>query len=185
MQHISKLRNKRPNGGSSIERSSLIFLDIETTGLYPNRGARVTEIAILNRNKSLLKWHQGNDGNINESLENKFPTVYEHLAIGVVVGHNIGFDLEFLAYEAGRLGLRGPDVLFIDTLRLAQKICDQVQDFELETLLRKFDISIDEPMHTAIVDAQAARALFWKLVNAGEIETLGDANMQRLNWTIS
>src|SRR5699024_6356177 len=106
----------------------------------------------------------------------------DQLTTGVVVGHNVGFDLGFLAYEAERLGFRGPELLFIDTLVLAKKICDNTLDYQLSTLLGVFNISITGQLHTAAVDAAATRALFWKLINLGNIETLVKTGMRRLNW---
>ena len=183
MQLINSLRDAQPCSVQSVERTSFIFLDIETTGLYPNRGARITEIAILNRNSTTFAWKGDKDKLSDKKLAEQLPVVLRHLTTGVVVGHNISFDLGFLAYEADRLRFRGPKVLFVDTLGLAKKLCDNLKDYKLATLLENFEISTDGPLHTAIVDAQVTRALFWKLVNTGDVETLKEAGMQQLSWT--
>jgi len=42
----------------SIELSNFLFLDIETTGLRPDRGARITEIAIYSRSQQIEVWRK-------------------------------------------------------------------------------------------------------------------------------
>ena len=183
MKSITHLREATPNSRQSIERTSFAFFDIETTGLRPDRGARITEIAIFDRRSEQLNWNQPQETPSDEKLAEQLPTVLNLLTTGVVVGHNVSFDFKFIAYESERLGFRGPEVLFIDTLGLAKKFCNNTVDFKLESLLAEFNISTERSLHTAAVDVQATRALFWKLINQGEIETLGQAGMQRLNWS--
>lgn len=183
MKSISNLREAQPDKGQSIERTSFAFFDIETTGLRPDRGARITEIAILNRDSERFLWQQPEDNVSDENLAAQLPEVLDHLTHGVVVGHNVTFDLRFIAYETDRLNFRGPDILFIDTLGLAKKLCHNTKDFQLSSLLEVFEISTTGKLHTAAVDASATQALFWKLVNLGDIETLAQASIQRLNWS--
>lgn len=183
MKSITNLREAAPGSRQSIERTSFAFFDIETTGLRPDRGARITEIAIYNRSSNQLLWEQPKELPSDEKLAEQLPTVLDLLTTGVVVGHNVSFDFKFIAYETERLGFRGPNVLFIDTLGLAKKMCNNTADFKLSSLLNLFNISTEGSLHTAAVDAQATRALFWKLINLGEIETLAQAGMQRLNWS--
>lgn len=183
MKSINNFRDTQPTSKQSIERSSFCFFDIETTGLRPDRGARITEIAIFNRNSSQFIWEQSRENPSDENLAEQLPVVLNLLTTGVVVGHNVGFDFKFIAYETERLGFRGPNVLFIDTLGLAKKLCNNIGDYKLSSLLTEFNISTEEQLHTAVVDAQATRALFWKLINLGKIETLAQASMQRLSWS--
>lgn len=183
MKSIEQIREAQPGIRQSIERTSFAFFDIETTGLRPDRGARITEIAILKRGGDRFVWQQSQDDISDTNLTLPLRGMLNHLKSGVVVGHNVGFDFRFIAYETDRMGFRGPDVLFIDTLGLAKKIYHNTDDYQLATLLEKFDISIESPLHTAVVDARATQALFWKLVNIGNIETLAQADMKRLNWS--
>lgn len=183
MLTIGNIREMQPDSNCSIELASFAFLDIETTGLRADRGARITEIAILKRGGDRYVWQQDKNNISDKNLASQLPTVLDHLTAGVVIGHNVIFDLRFIAYETERLGFPGPQVLFIDTLGLAKKICDNIPDYQLSSLLKKFDITTGSPLHTAVVDARVTQALFWKLVNAGEIETLAQAGMQRLNWS--
>lgn len=165
----------------SLELSSLIFLDIETSGLYPMKGADITEIAVLSRNKTLFYWKRQNN-----SPDELTSIIMKELLLilkkGVVVGHNCRFDLGFISYEAEKKGLVGPEIQYIDTLALARKY-SRLSSNKLESLLKYYDIEVTGTLHTAITDAQAVRALFWKLVEAGNLETAGQAGVKQLNWS--
>ncbi len=171
-----------------IHIAPLVFFDIETTGLRPDRGARITEIAVVGHKGTCFDWSREQAPAGERSLSPVLPHLFGRLRAGVVVGHNLHFDFRFVAYEADRLGYDGLDLRFIDTLGLARAHLEAahleaVEDYRLETLLRTFDVVPDGDLHTALVDARAARALFWKLVDVGHIETLGEAGMKRLNWS--
>lgn len=166
-----------------IDAASLLFFDIETTGLRPDRGAQITEMAVVDRRSVRFDWQLGPDTPHDDALAVHLPRLFDLLQTGVVVGHNLSFDLRFIAYVAGRIGLRGPTARFVDTLALARQVLDRPRDARLESLLGAFGIAPDGALHTALVDARATCALFWALVEHGDLETLGDAGLQRLDWT--
>jgi len=99
-----------------------------------------------------------------------------------VVGHNLQFDFRFLTYEAERLGQRGIDLRFVDTLGLSRRLLPELDDYRLEELSSIFDLAPDTKLHTAVGDASASRSLFWFLVKEGNLKTLSDAGMKRLSW---
>jgi DNA polymerase III epsilon subunit-like protein len=162
-----------------IEVAALLFFDIETSGLRPDRGARITEIAVLDRQGLRFSWEQATGA---DDVDEHLPTLFHYLSGGVVVGHNVGFDFRFVAYVANRLGYQGPNVRFIDTLALARKVLE-ADDYRLETLVEICSISPEGALHAARVDVRATRTLFWELVERGGIETLSDAGMKRLDWS--
>lgn len=181
MISIGDLRLLKPPGDASVELTSLIFFDIETTGLRPDRGAKITEVAILNRNSIQFHWRE-NSAVKDEVASIPLRDIIEQFQHGIVIGHNLGFDFWFIAYEADKLGLDGPNLRFIDTLDLSRQLLKDHDSFKLSALLKEFDIRIDGELHTAIVDAEATRALFWKLIEMGEISTVGEAGAKQLNW---
>lgn len=181
MNYISDLRLVKPANKISLELASLLFFDLETTGLRPDRGAKITEIAILNRNSSQFFWKKNRLKKNDKILP--LQEILEHLQQGIVIGHNLGFDFWFLSYEAERLGLEGPNLRFIDTLDLSRQLLKHQFSFKLSTLLKKFNIHVNGELHTAFVDAEATRALFWKLVELGEISTVGEAGLKQLKWS--
>lgn len=166
-----------------IEAAALLFFDIETTGLRPDRRGHITEIALLDREGVRLDWRRMPGNADDDRLSTPLPALFDLLPGGVVVGHNVRFDLHVIAYAADRRGLRGPHVRFIDTLGLAHTLVDDVVDYRLETLVDAFDLAPDGAFHTALGDARATRALFWKLVDVGSLRTLGDAGLKRLDWS--
>jgi len=179
---INSLRKNNPQGNTSIELVNFIFFDIETTGYMPDKGAKITEVAILTRNYHQFEWHFKKNAK-DEAIQNQIPKILKYLKTGVVVGHNLSFDIWFISYEAERLELAGPNIRFIDTLSLAQKILPDRNCFKLIDLLRLFDINCKGDLHTATTDAEATRALFWKLIEKGGISTVGEAGMKKLNWS--
>lgn len=184
-----------------IEAASLVFFDLETTGLRPDRGARITEMAVVDVQGIRFDWtwrprahpEKGDaapDRPGDEVVAPQIPRLVRHLEAGVVVGHNLAFDFRFLSYEAERLwrtvregeGRREAlDLRFIDTLALA-RLRVEAESYALGDLLARFDRAPAEPLHTALGDALATRALFRRLVDDPAIETLADAGLQRLTW---
>lgn len=174
---IEKLRTNRPSQDLSIELTNFIFIDIETNGLRPDRGAKINEIALLNRNQVILTWKENGD-----TVQSILPILIDYLKKGVVVGHNLSFDFWFIFYEANRVGIEGPVLQFIDTLALAKRIVPYNSSFRLNILLKMFDIKVEGNLHSAIIDAEATRALFWALIGRGNIATVGEAGIKNLYW---
>ncbi len=181
---IAKIKNFRlsnPCVSTSIELSRLVFFDIETTGLRPDRGGEIIEVAILNRSNPLFVW-QTNPDNKTNLVSKQLPEIIEQLHSAVVVGHNLAFDLWFISYESNRIGLEGFKILFIDTLSLAKKVLPNRDSYQLGNLIQVFHIKADEDLHNAITDATVTRALFWKLIEKGGISTVGEAGLKKMNW---
>lgn len=165
-----------------IHAASLVFFDLETTGLRPDRGARICEMAVVGSEGLRFDWASTHDPPSDEAVAHQLPVLFDLLQDAVVVGHNLQFDFRFVTYEAERLGQRGLNLQFVDTLALARRLLADRDDYQLGSLLAAFDAPPDEPLHTAIGDALATRALFWNLVEHGELETLSDVRMKQLSW---
>lgn len=158
--------------------ASLAFFDLETTGLRPDRGAKITEIAVIGRERVLLHWQC----EASDALPVLLPQLFDRLQERVVVGHNVAFDFRFTAYEARRHGLTGPPLRFIDTLGLARRVLGEGGAHQLGALLGRFGLTPEGPLHTALVDARATQTLFWKLAEEGGLHTLADAGAKPLVW---
>lgn len=182
VKRIDDYRKSRPPSNCSIEQATLSFFDIETTGLYPNKGAEITEVAILKRGATRYYWDSTNSIVGENELQTQLPKLLKYLTKGVVVGHNVGFDLGFIAYKVDRFGYPGFGVQYIDTLSLARSILPDLTDYRLVNLANVFNITIHGNLHTALVDAEVTRALFWMLCERGNIDTLADAHMKQLSW---
>ena len=182
IDYIQNIRVDKPETTTSLELTNFIFFDIETTGLRPDRGAKVTEVSILNRNSQLYSWRSHINSGVNP-FSNELPIILNHLKNGVVVGHNLQFDFWFISHEADKLGITGPTLRFIDTLSLARKVLPERSSYKLSELLKEFNIKVNGELHTATTDTEATSALFWKLVEKGDISTTGKAGMKKLNWS--
>jgi DNA polymerase III epsilon subunit-like protein len=165
-----------------LRTAALVFFDLETTGLRPDRGARICEMAVVDRRGVQFDWVSESGPPSDAAVARRLPELIEHLQDGIVVGHNLSFDVHFLTYEAERLGLGGIDVWFTDTLGLARRLWPDRDDHRLGQLLTMVDAAPAGELHTAVGDARATRALFWHLVGAGGWETLGDVEVRRLRW---
>jgi DNA polymerase III epsilon subunit-like protein len=165
-----------------LRTASLLFFDLETTALRPDRGGRIREIAVVDEQSIRFDWRSDAAAPRDDVVAAQLPRLIEHLEGGIVVGHNLQFDFRFVTYEAERLGLRGIDVRFADTLGLARSLLDAPDTHRLGTLLGHFDAAPEEELHTAVGDALATRTLFWHLVEHGGLQTLADIDVQRLQW---
>lgn len=100
----------------------------------------------------------------------------------IIIGHNIGFDLEFLKKFFPNLKWKAE----IDTFRLAQSLIHYAPSYALEILcetleqkpnfqqiLKKIQITLgdDASFHDAFFDSKLSIALFWYLVQRVEILT--------------
>jgi DNA polymerase-3 subunit epsilon len=124
-----------------FEALPLVCVDVETTGLSPDKGARVCEVALLRseggrevaRFESLVQPQQPippevvgvhgiTDAMVAEApvFAALLPDIHGLLQGAVVVGHNVHFDLRFLRHEWHVAGDALPDCAAIDTLTLAR-----------------------------------------------------------------
>lgn len=166
-----------------IEVAPLGFLDIETTGLRPDRGARITEIAMIGRRESLICL-KGEEGPFSDAvLAEHLSALFAGFRTRVIVGHHLAFDLGFLAREADRLGCSGPSLRYIDTFPLAKRAGAPRPGYRLSELMAEKELSFEGSFHTALGDARATRALFEALVEDLRIETLGEAGLKRIHWS--
>jgi DNA polymerase-3 subunit epsilon len=156
-----------------------IFLDTETTGLYPAQGHRIIEIAaveMINRRPTNNHYHvylnpqreidpaaQEVHGITLEFLQDKplFEAVAQDLIVFVndaeVIIHNAPFDVGFLNSELGRIGLQPIEsacAKITDTLKMA-KDSRPGQRNNLNALCNHFGIDNSRrTLHGALLDAE-------------------------------
>lgn len=162
----------------------LAILDVETTGLSPETGDRVCEVAILrceggeivdalqqlvNPQRPMGAGAFAVHGLSDETLANApyFPQVApDMLALlegAAWVGHNVLFDLGFLANELARLGAGLPSYTALDTMRLARG-CYRLRSYALGRVAEALGIRVEGQSHRAMVDVLQTRALFDRVV---------------------
>ncbi|PCI58855.1 MAG: DNA polymerase III subunit epsilon [Methylophilaceae bacterium] len=165
-----------------------IFLDTETTGLYPDQGHRIIEIAAIetiNRRPTGNHFHQYLNpereidlaaqevhGITLEFLQDKplFEAVADDFIHFVkdceLIIHNAPFDVGFLNSELGRIGLQPvQDVCgkITDTLKMA-KDARPGQRNNLDALCRHFEIDNSRrTLHGALLDAELLAEVYMAL----------------------
>jgi DNA polymerase III subunit epsilon len=183
--------------GTPLFATTFVVLDLETTGLRPDRD-RITEIgAVKVRGGEVLGElrtfvHPGRpippaitavtgitDAMVRDApgIEVLLPTLLAFLEDAVLVAHNARFDVAFLRAAAEAHGGRFEPVV-VDTAQLARRLVrDEVRDCRLATLAAHFRSPI-RPDHRALTDARATvDVLHGLLERAG---TLGATTLEDL-----
>jgi DNA polymerase-3 subunit epsilon len=169
---------------TALVETTFVVLDLETTGLSPDRD-RITEVgAVRARGGEVLAElrtfvHPGvpipaavtaitgiTDADVAHApdVATVLPTVLDFLGDAVLVAHNARFDLGFLQAAATRLGLPAVRPRVIDTAVLARRLIrDEVRDVRLGTLARHLRAP-DTPDHRALNDARATLHVLHALI---------------------
>jgi DNA polymerase-3 subunit epsilon len=165
-----------------------IFLDTETTGLYPDQGHRIIEIAAvetINRRPTNNHYHQYinpereidagaqeihgitleflQDKPLFEAIADDFLTFIKDAELII---HNAPFDVGFLNSELGRLGLGPIEYVcgkITDTLKMAKDVRPGQRN-NLDALCRHFDIDNSRrTLHGALLDAELLAEVYMAL----------------------
>ncbi|MDI3286893.1 exonuclease domain-containing protein [Polyangium sp. 15x6] len=161
------------------------MVDIETTGLRWKTD-RVVELAVVRTDAegrvlaelTTLVNPERNPGATHihglgaEDLAGapRFPEVLaelvRYLEGAVLVGHNVKFDLAFLAEELGRLGHVLPDAPRVCTRELAMRVLPALGDYRLASCCKALGVESGNE-HRALDDARAAAGVFARLSKTG------------------
>lgn len=173
--------------GSAVENVTIVALDLETTGKYP-LGAEICEIAmikfdhtgILDRFESLVRprGEMGAEaerihGLSLESLKDAplikdvLPEVVEFMSGSPLLGHNLPFDLGFLAYEFDHHledgwweeSFTAPNFC---TSLISLQTHPKLTTHRLKYLSEYFEVE-NSPNHRAMQDTQSCMEVFLKL----------------------
>jgi len=190
-----------PDPGLGLADVAYTALDVETTGLSPERGDRIVSVAAVHVRQGRLERETSFTAVVNPdrpipAASTRFhgitdemiaaaprigavlPRLREFAAGTVLVGHEIWLDLRFLASEAERSGLAGGgEQPALDTALLARALHPAAPRRDLDTLARELGVPV-VGRHTALGDATAAGEIFLRqmdiLVRRG-VRTLGEA----------
>jgi DNA polymerase-3 subunit epsilon len=181
-----------------LDEIDFVVLDTETTGLRPGSD-RVIEIAGV-------RLHHGKATDAFQSLVNpgrrippfitKFtgitqdmvndappaaailPDFFQFIEGATLVGHNLGFDLNFLSHEAQLLGQTFP-VEGFDTVLLARRLLPSLKRFKLDTVAEYLKIPTAN-RHRAMGDARATAAIFLRLLEYAQTQGIHTVGHLRL-----
>ena len=158
---------------------TIIVVDIETTGLSPDRGARATEVAavkicdqrvvdtfhsLMNAGVSVPPEIQLLTGITNAMVRGAPPSrqvmarLSDFIGDDSLVAHNASFDSRFLASEFVISGIPYK-ARFACTMQLARRVYPNAPNHKLETLLDYAAIPNAGRFHRALADAMATADL--------------------------
>ena len=170
-----------------------IFLDTETTGLYPAQGHRVIEVAaveVINRRftKNHFHFYLNPDREIDQGAQEvhgisleflqdkpRFADIADDLiafiADAELIAHNAPFDVGFLNSEFGMLGLKTVDQItakVTDTLKMAKEMRPGQRN-NLDALCKHFGIDNSRrTLHGALLDAELLADVYMAMTRGQE-----------------
>ena len=167
----------------NIDEVEFTIFDTETTGLEPESGDRVVEIAgirfkgkeiiatfqtLINPHKPIsLAAFQVNKitadmlDNAPETVE-AIPKFLEFSGESCLCSYNAAFDLEFLKSELKLIGKSLPDNSVVDILRMARRIMPGLERYSLWFVADKLGIKTQQE-HRALSDVELTLEVFNKL----------------------
>jgi DNA polymerase-3 subunit epsilon len=164
-----------------------VVFDTETTGLLPDKGDKIVQIAaarivngrivrteifdsLVNPGRPIPAASTLVHGITDEMVANaetigEVGRAFHDFAQGaVLVAHNAPFDMEFLRRSEPEIGRRF-DVPILDTVLMSAVVFGQHDEHSLDALSHRLGITIpEEARHTALGDATATAAVFAKLL---------------------
>ena len=179
----------------SIEASDLsqiVAVDVETTGLSPNRD-RIVEVALVGLDQSAnpdWSWQSlvnpgrqipaqateihgitGREVGCAPTFADLVDEILERLQGKVVLAHNLKFDAGFLRAEIRRAGRPLPSLHGVDTLALARQYGWQAgSSYRLGDLCRHYGIQTSH-LHRALGDARATCLLLQRMLGIANEST--------------
>jgi DNA polymerase III epsilon subunit family exonuclease len=186
---------------ASLQETTFVVVDLETTGASPKKGAAITEIGavkvkggeIIGEFKSFVNPLSPipqyitamtgiNDFMLAQApvIDEIFPTFLEFIGShnqSVLVAHNAPFDISFLKSAAKELDYQWPKYKTLDTVTIARQLLtkEEVRDCKLGTLAQFFGTKT-EPNHRALDDAKATTEILH-----GLFERLGSLQITTLD----
>ncbi|MDR2811898.1 MAG: 3'-5' exonuclease, partial [Endomicrobium sp.] len=157
---------------------NLVFLDIETTGLDPEKGAKIIEIAMLKTKDGFDQKYESfvnpgchipedcskvnfiYDAMVKESpfFKDIAKDIISFIIEGeIVVCHNASFDLLFVSKELSQAGILSKNFFYLDTLQLARQYFN-FESNKLDSIANAIGMKV-ELRHRAMSDVFAMKAV--------------------------
>lgn len=155
----------------------IVMIDFETTGLSPDMGDRITEVAALrivggrvteryvslvNCNVRIPSFITGLTG-ISQAMVDAAPPVarvlpqlLDFIGDDALSAHNASFDEKFLRAEGARMGLTSAHQGLVCSLKLSRRVFPGLASYKLGQLSSQLGIRFQSAAHRAESDAEVA-----------------------------
>ena len=175
-----------------MQNRNVTVFDLETTGLLPDCGDRITEIGaiklcgnklcgvfqtLVNPGRKIPEKIVEITGITNEMVADK-PTISQVLPLfmdfvqdDLIAAHNAKFDTSFLRYEMKECGINKNFEIYC-TLLASRKEVKTSANFRLSTLKNHFNLKPMGAMHRALSDAYVTAQLYLKLTKNWGTDTM-------------
>ena len=182
----------------NIRTAEFVVFDVETTGLSPQDGDRIIEIAamrvkggqVVEKFYSLVNPKRTIPAAatmVNQITEEMLvdaptadavlPKMIEFIGGGCVAGHNVRFDLGFLCHELSLAGRRLKDETpAIDTLKMARDLIPYLSNYKLSYLARSLGVTVTQT-HRAMADVDITVQVMLRLFEMAEEKNLNDVSV--------
>jgi DNA polymerase-3 subunit epsilon len=161
----------------NVRGQAIVMIDFETTGLSPDMGDRVTEVAalrivdgrVVDRYVSLINcavripsFITGLTGITQAMVDGAppvaqvLPRLLEFIGDDALAAHNASFDEKFLRAESARLGLAPAHQGLVCSLKLSRRVFPGLASYKLGMLSNQLGIQFKSAAHRAESDAEVA-----------------------------
>lgn len=175
-----------------MQSSGVTVFDLETTGLLPSYGDRITEIGaiklagnklcgvfqtLVNPGRKIPDKIVEITGITNEMVADKptigqvLPLFVDFIGDDILAAHNAKFDASFLRYELKECGINKNFDTYC-TLLNSRKEIKTSANFKLATLKNHFNLKPMGAMHRALSDAYVTAQLYLKLTKNWGTDTM-------------
>jgi len=161
----------------SLSGQPIVMIDFETTGLSPDMGDRITEVAALRiedgrvterfvslincgvRIPSFITGLTGITQAMVDSappVEQVLPQLLDFIGGDALAAHNASFDEKFLRAESARMGMEPGHSATLCSLKLSRRVFPQLSSYKLGDLSSQLGIRFNGSAHRAEADAEVA-----------------------------
>ena len=179
-----------------LKKKEFVIFDVETTGLSPAGGDRIVEVAalkiknlkpagkfcfLINPQREIpfgafqvngISQDMVQDAPVSRDV---LPRFLEFIGEGILVAHNIEFDLSFVCYELSLIDRNlCEDAVVIDTLRMARVLLPNLGRYPLWFVAKSLGLD-GAQKHRAMADVELTFGIFEKLVKLLGTRSLEEA----------
>jgi len=194
------LVGEAPDPVEELEALTYAVVDVETTGGSPDRGHRITEIAVVevrdgiisqdfqtlvNPGRLIPRRISELTGITDEMVagapffEEVAPQLFDRLDGRVFVAHNAPFDWRFLSYQLGDSLGAVPEGPRLCTLQMSRRLAPGLGRRNLDALASHFGIPV-HGRHRAHGDALATARILLRLLDEARVQGARDLTSLRL-----